>query len=160
MSGGKLVFGAGAVDAFNAGDMLAVDLDYQQQTGYVGSGVAGASLLVAEAIDDLNRALDIQPRYGIALDSEATFAAAAKKIQASGLQCGKVVEHPAGSFRSKSLTFIDPDGIRRGATHVTQFHFRDGLIARETVFFDATFTRWLDVAFDDEFRAMPGVVQL
>lgn len=49
------------------------------------------------------------PRYGIALDSEAGFVTAAKKIQASGLSCGKIVEHPAHSFRIKSLTFIDPD---------------------------------------------------
>src|SRR5215470_3180538 len=49
------------------------------------------------------------PRYGIALDSEERFADAAKKIQASGLPCGKIVEHPSSSFRSKSLTFIDPD---------------------------------------------------
>ncbi len=38
----ELVLGAGAVDAFNVGEMVAVDLDYRQQTGYVGSGVAGA----------------------------------------------------------------------------------------------------------------------
>jgi hypothetical protein len=34
--------GAGTADMFNVGDMVAVDLDYQQQTGYVGSGVAAA----------------------------------------------------------------------------------------------------------------------
>jgi len=49
------------------------------------------------------------PRYGIALGSEASFARAAKEIQASGLRCGEVVEHPADSFRVRSLTFIDPD---------------------------------------------------
>ena len=38
----ELVVGAGAVDAFAVGDLLAVDRDYQQQIGYVGSGVAGA----------------------------------------------------------------------------------------------------------------------
>lgn len=32
----ELVLGAGAVDAFNVGDMVAVDVDYSQQTGYVG----------------------------------------------------------------------------------------------------------------------------
>src|SRR5690242_1211144 len=49
------------------------------------------------------------PRYGIALASEASFARAAKEISASGLACGEVIEHPAESFRLKSLTFIDPD---------------------------------------------------
>ncbi len=38
----EIVLGAGAVDDFAAGDMLAVDGDYQQQTGYVGTGIAAA----------------------------------------------------------------------------------------------------------------------
>jgi hypothetical protein len=38
----EIICGAGAVEAFSVGDLLAVDLDYQQQTGYVGAGVAGA----------------------------------------------------------------------------------------------------------------------
>src|SRR5215470_11277616 len=48
------------------------------------------------------------PRYGIALDSDASFARAAKEIKANGLFCGEIVEHPADSFRLRSLTFIDP----------------------------------------------------
>src|SRR5437773_9810215 len=36
----QIVLGAGAVDAFAAGDIVAVDSDYQQQTGYVGTGIA------------------------------------------------------------------------------------------------------------------------
>ena len=39
-SASELVLGAGAVNAFNAGDMVACDVDYQQQTGYIGSPVA------------------------------------------------------------------------------------------------------------------------
>ena len=35
-------FGRGSGGCFSAGDMLAVDADYQQQTGYVGSGIAAA----------------------------------------------------------------------------------------------------------------------
>jgi len=38
----QLVFGAGLGSAFTAGCLLAVDVDYQQQTGYVGSGIAAA----------------------------------------------------------------------------------------------------------------------
>jgi hypothetical protein len=33
----ELVLGAGSVDAFAVGDVVAVDLDYMQQTGYIGS---------------------------------------------------------------------------------------------------------------------------
>jgi hypothetical protein len=36
----ELVLGAGAVSAFNAGDMVACDVDYAEQTGYVGSPAA------------------------------------------------------------------------------------------------------------------------
>ena len=38
----QVVVGAGIVDGFDAGDLIAVDADYQQQTGYVGSGIPGA----------------------------------------------------------------------------------------------------------------------
>ena len=38
----ELVLGVGAVDGFDVGDLVACDLDYLQQTGYVGSGIAAA----------------------------------------------------------------------------------------------------------------------
>jgi len=38
----EIVLGAGAVDAFSVGDIVAVDADYQQQTGYVGTGISAA----------------------------------------------------------------------------------------------------------------------
>jgi hypothetical protein len=38
----EIVVGVGSVDAFAVGDLIAVDVDYQQQTGYVGSGIAAA----------------------------------------------------------------------------------------------------------------------
>jgi hypothetical protein len=51
-SASELVLGAGAVDAFAIGDLVAVDLDYASQTGYVGSGIAAAYVRNA---DDVNR---------------------------------------------------------------------------------------------------------
>ena len=47
----ELVFGAGAASAFSAGELLAVDLDYAQQTGYVGSGIAAAYVNSAAAVN-------------------------------------------------------------------------------------------------------------
>jgi hypothetical protein len=41
-SASQLVFGAGVANTFSVGQLIAVDLDYQQQTGYVGSGIAAA----------------------------------------------------------------------------------------------------------------------
>ncbi len=38
----ELIVGAGAVSAFSVGSLIAVDVDYQQQVGYVGSGIAAA----------------------------------------------------------------------------------------------------------------------
>jgi len=37
-----LQLGAGAADGFAVGDLVAVDVDYQQQIGYVGTGIAAA----------------------------------------------------------------------------------------------------------------------
>jgi hypothetical protein len=63
-------------------------------------------------------------------------------------------------LRVMSSSWLAPDGTRVASTHMTRFDFRDGLVAREMVFFDATFMRWIDDVFDDEFRALPGVTQL
>lgn len=38
----ELVFGMGAVNGFAAGNLVAVDVDYQQEIGYVGSGISAA----------------------------------------------------------------------------------------------------------------------
>ena len=38
----EIVVGAGAVSAFSVGVLVAVDNDYQQQTGYVGTGISAA----------------------------------------------------------------------------------------------------------------------
>jgi hypothetical protein len=48
----ELVFGIGAVNAFAVGNLLAVDLDYAQQIGYVGSGISAAYVSNAA---DVNR---------------------------------------------------------------------------------------------------------
>jgi len=41
-SSSELVLGAGAIDGFEVDDLVACDVDYTQQTGYVGTGIAGA----------------------------------------------------------------------------------------------------------------------
>jgi hypothetical protein len=38
----ELVFGPGVTSGFTVGNLVAVDVDYQQQAGYVGSGIAAA----------------------------------------------------------------------------------------------------------------------
>src|SRR5579859_4227627 len=46
----ELVFGPGFANAFPPGCWVAVDADYQQQVGYVGSGVAAAYVSSAAAV--------------------------------------------------------------------------------------------------------------
>ena len=46
----ELVFGTGVASAFSPGCLIAVDCDYQQQTGYVGSGIAAAYVSSAAAV--------------------------------------------------------------------------------------------------------------
>ncbi len=41
-SAAELVLGAGAVSAFQPGDLVACDVDYAQQVGYVGTGISAA----------------------------------------------------------------------------------------------------------------------
>ena len=41
-SAGEVIVGAGPLASFSVGDVVAVDADYQQQTGYVGSGIFAA----------------------------------------------------------------------------------------------------------------------
>jgi len=48
----QLVFGAGAASGFPAGCLVAVDVDYQQQTGYVGSGIAAAYVSSPAAVNE------------------------------------------------------------------------------------------------------------
>ncbi|HEV2397788.1 MAG TPA: hypothetical protein VGS27_12655 [Candidatus Sulfotelmatobacter sp.] len=48
----ELIVGAGGVQAFPAGTLIAVDVDYQQQTGYVGTGIAGAYVRSAAAVQE------------------------------------------------------------------------------------------------------------
>jgi hypothetical protein len=48
----QIVFGAGAVSGFAAGNLIAVDVDYQQQIGYVGSGISAAYVSNPAAVNN------------------------------------------------------------------------------------------------------------
>ena len=48
----ELVFGSGVASAFAVGTMLAVDVDYAEGTGFVGSGIAGAYVSDGAAVND------------------------------------------------------------------------------------------------------------
>jgi len=48
----QLQFGAGVTSAFAAGELIAVDVDYAEQTGYVGSGIPAAYVNSAAAVNE------------------------------------------------------------------------------------------------------------
>lgn len=50
-SAGEVIVGAGVVGTFAAGDIVAVDADYQQQPGYVGSGISAAYVADPAAVN-------------------------------------------------------------------------------------------------------------
>jgi hypothetical protein len=99
----ELVLGAGAVDAFNAGDMVAVDLDYQQQAGYVGSGIAAA--FVRDPVDVLR-----DPHYVRRVTFNCARAAvktATSLVLAQPLLGGAP---PPGASAAKVVAFADREG--------------------------------------------------
>ena len=49
------------------------------------------------------------PRYAIAMANDERFAATVKRIQASGVKCSEVEDHPDESPFVKAFQFIDPD---------------------------------------------------
>ena len=51
-SASQLVFGEGVASAFAVGELIAVDVDYQEQIGYVGSGIAAAYVSNAAAVNE------------------------------------------------------------------------------------------------------------
>jgi len=49
------------------------------------------------------------PRYAIALANTEALDAAVKRVQASGVRCGEIENHPVDSPFVKAFQFIDPD---------------------------------------------------
>jgi hypothetical protein len=99
----QIILGVGAVNAFNVGDIVAVDDDYQQQTGYVGTGIAAAYVGDPAAVNN-------DPNY----------------IRRVTFNLGRVVQKT-----STSLLFAQPliggaPGALAGAQKVVAFVDREG----------------------------------
>ena len=96
----EIVLGMGAVDSFNAGDLVAVDVDYQQQTGYVGNGISAA--YVNDPVDvnrDANYVRRVTFNVGRVAQKTAT-----SLVLAQALLGGAPV---TGSGAQKVLGFVD-----------------------------------------------------
>ena len=70
----QLVFGVGAVTDFGLGNLVAVDLDYQQQIGYVGSGISAAYVSNPAAVNnDANYVRRVTFNVGRVVRSDSDF---------------------------------------------------------------------------------------
>jgi len=99
----ELIFGAGAVDAFTVGDLLAVDLDYQQQTGYVGAPVAGAYITnPLDVLFDANYLRRVTFNVGRIALKTATSAILAQPLLGGA--------PAAGANAQKVIAFVDREG--------------------------------------------------
>jgi hypothetical protein len=99
----ELVFGTGVASAFSVGSLIAVDLDYAQQIGYVGSGIAGAYVSSAAAVNhDLNYVRRVTFNVGRIVELTATSVVLAQPL------LGGVPA--AGASAQVVVAFVDREG--------------------------------------------------
>ena len=102
----QIVFGTGAVNAFAPGNLIAVDVDYQQQIGYVGSGIAAAYVSNPAAVNrDLNYVRRVTFNVGRVVEVTATsvilaqpLPAGVPAVGASAQVVAAFVDREGGSF--------------------------------------------------------------
>jgi len=102
-SAGEIVVGAGAVDGFVVGDLIAVDADYQQQTGYVGTGIAAAYVSnPADVNQDANYIRRVTFNVGRVAEKTATSLVLAQPLLGGA--------PAAGASAQKVMAFVDREG--------------------------------------------------
>ncbi|MGH9494611.1 MAG: hypothetical protein ACRD3B_06400 [Candidatus Sulfotelmatobacter sp.] len=98
-----LVLGSGAASAFPDGSLIAVDLDYQQQIGYVGSGIAAAFVSDPLAVrQDPNYARRVT--FNVGRVAEATATSVVLRQPLLGGAPG------AGASAQMVVAFVDREG--------------------------------------------------
>jgi hypothetical protein len=99
----QLVFGAGVGSAFAVGNLIAVDLDYQQQTGFVGTGIAAAYVSSAAAVNqDANYVRRVTFNVGRVAEITATTVLLAQPLLGGA--------PPAGASAQVVVAFVDREG--------------------------------------------------
>jgi hypothetical protein len=99
----QLVFGAGAVGGFALGSLIAVDRDYQQQVGYVGSGISAAYVSNPAAVNnDANYVRRVTFNVGRVVEVTATSVILAQPLLAGAPATGASAQVVAA--------FVDRDG--------------------------------------------------
>ena len=99
----QLVLGVGAVSGFGVGSLVAVDLDYEQQIGYVGSGISAAYVSNAAAVNnDANYVRRVTFNVGRVVEQTATSVILAQPLLAGA---------PATGASAQAVTaFVDREG--------------------------------------------------
>ena len=99
----EIVFGVGAVDFCAVGDILAIDADYQQQIGYVGTGISAA--YVGDSADvqhDVDYVRRVTFNLGRVAEKTATSALLAQPLLGGA--------PPAQAGAQKVVALVDRDG--------------------------------------------------
>jgi hypothetical protein len=99
----EIVVGVGVVDGFAVGDVIAVDNDYAQQTGYVGTGISAAYV---EDPVDVNRDVNYIRRVTFNLGRVAQTTVTSL-VLAQALLGGVP---PSGANVQKVAAFVDREG--------------------------------------------------
>lgn len=99
----ELIFGAGVESVFSAGCMVAVDVDYQQQTGYVGSGIAAACVSSPAAVkQDPNYVRRVTFNVGCVAQVTSRSVLLSQPLLAGA--------PPAGASAQVVVAFVDREG--------------------------------------------------
>lgn len=99
----EIMLGAGTMNSFAVGSLIAVDVDYQQQTGYVGSGIAAAYVSnPANVNNDLNYVRRVTFNVGRVVQTTATSVILSQPLLAG-------VPEPGASAQTV-VAFVDREG--------------------------------------------------
>jgi hypothetical protein len=99
----ELVLGAGAVDGFDPGDLVACDVDYTQQVGFVGSGIAAGYVKnSADVRQDANYVRRVTFNVGRVAQKTATSLVLAQPLPGSAPALSASVQ--------KVMAFVDREG--------------------------------------------------
>src|SRR5277367_1262937 len=99
----QIVLGAAGVANFAAGNLIAVDADYQGQTGYVGSGLSAAYVTSAASVNyDANYIRRVTFNVGRIAQTTATTLLLAQPLLGGS--------PPAGASAQQVVAFVDREG--------------------------------------------------
>jgi hypothetical protein len=99
----EIVVGAGSVDVFSIADLVAVDADYQQQTGYVGTGITAAYVRdSADVNHDPDYVRRVTFNVGRVVEKTATSLLLAQPLLGG--------DPPSGAGVQKVVAFVDREG--------------------------------------------------